>query len=158
MKFIKHVWPLAIALLLIYVFHNAWGMLPPLGKLLSPFHGYLQNAEARPGDSDTEIVLPGITGEVVVRYDDNAVPHIFAQNDEDLYFAQGYVIARDRLWQMEFYTLVAAGRLTEVVGEAVLEYDRFTGGWAWHVPRRQLPSGWKLTRWPERPWKPMRRV
>ncbi|HWK59601.1 MAG TPA: penicillin acylase family protein [Parapedobacter sp.] len=125
MKFIKHVWPLAIALLLIYVFHHAWGMLPPLGKLLSPFHGYLQNAEARPGDSDTEIVLPGITGEVVVRYDDNAVPHIFAQNDEDLYFAQGYVIARDRLWQMEFYTLVAAGRLTEVVGEAVLEYDRF---------------------------------
>src|SRR5690606_26023068 len=41
------------------------------------------------------------------------------------YFAQGYVMARDRLWQMEFYTLVAAGRLTEVVGDAVLEYDRF---------------------------------
>src|SRR5690606_1595001 len=125
MRFIKHVWPLVVAVALIYVFHHAWGVLPPLGKLLSPFQGYLQNAEAPPGGDDNEIVLPGITGEVVVRYDDNAVPHIFAQNDEDLYFAQGYVVARDRLWQMEFYTLVAARRLTEVVGAAALEYDRY---------------------------------
>ena len=70
-------------------------------------------------------MLNGMRDTVTVRYDDNAVPHIFAKNDEDLYFAQGYVIARDRLWQMEFYTLVAAGRLTEVVGEGALEYDRF---------------------------------
>ncbi|MEC3880380.1 penicillin acylase family protein [Parapedobacter sp. 10938] len=125
MRLIKHLWPLLISVALIYVFHHAWGVLPPLGKLFSPFQGYLQNAEGAPKAGDTETVLPGITGEVVVRYDDNAVPHIFAQNDEDLYFAQGYVIARDRLWQMEFYTLVSAGRLTEVVGEAVLEYDRF---------------------------------
>src|SRR5690606_1376783 len=123
MRFIKHVWPLVVAVALIYVFHHAWGVLPPLGKLLSPFQGYLQNAEAPPGGDDNEIVLPGITGEVVVRYDDNAVPHIFAQNDDDLYFAQGYVVARDRLWQMEFYTLVAAGRLTEVVGGAVLRSE-----------------------------------
>ncbi len=125
MRFIKHVWPLVVAVALIYAFHHAWGVLPPLGKLLSPFQGYPQNAEGRPKGGDTEIVLPGITGEVVVRYDDNAVPHIFAQNDEDLYFAQGYVVARDRLWQMEFYTLVAAGRLTEVVGGAALAFDRF---------------------------------
>ncbi len=124
-KLIKHIWPLAIALLLIYVFHHAWGVLPPLGKLLSPFHGYFQNTDAGKAGGGSEITLRGVTDEVVVRYDDNAVPHIFAQNDEDLYFAQGYVIARDRLWQMEFYTLVAAGRLTEVVGGAALEYDRF---------------------------------
>lgn len=125
MKFIKHTWPMVIAVALIYVFHHAWGVLPPLGKLLSPFHGYLQNAGGGVAGGDREIVLQGLTGEVVVRYDDNAVPHIFAGNDDDLYFAQGYVIARDRLWQMEFYTLVAAGRLTEVVGGAALEYDRF---------------------------------
>ncbi|MGV3763296.1 penicillin acylase family protein [Parapedobacter sp.] len=125
MKFIRHIWPLLIALSLIYLFHHAWGVLPPLGKLLSPFHGYFQNAEADIRAADGEIILSGITEDVIVRYDDNAVPHIFAQNDEDLYFAQGYVIARDRLWQMEFYTLVAAGRLTEVVGSAALEYDRF---------------------------------
>ncbi|WP_262245624.1 penicillin acylase family protein [Parapedobacter soli] len=125
MKTIKHLWPLVVAVVLAYGFHHAWGVLPPLGKLLSPFQGYLQNAEAEPQSGGSEIVLSGITDDVVVRYDDNAVPHIFARNDDDLYFAQGYVIARDRLWQMEFYTLVAAGRLTEVVGGAALEYDRF---------------------------------
>ena len=124
-KTIKHTWPFVVTAALVYVFHNAWGVLPPLGKLLSPFQGYLQNAEAAPPAGTTAIVLSGITDEVVVRYDDNAVPHVFAQHDEDLYFAQGYVVARDRLWQMEFYTLVAAGRLTEVVGAAVLEYDRY---------------------------------
>src|SRR5690606_6850608 len=40
------------------------------------------------------------------------------------YFAQGYIVARDRLWQMEFYALVAAGRLTEVVGADALAFDR----------------------------------
>lgn len=125
MKILKLVWPLVIAVVLIYAFHRSWGVLPPLGKLLSPFQGYLQNAEANPKSGDMDIVLPGIGADVVIRYDDNAVPHIFARNDDDLYFAQGYTVARDRLWQMEFYTLVAAGRLTEAVGEGVLEYDRF---------------------------------
>src|SRR5690606_34196599 len=67
----------------------------------------------------------GLNGRVTVWYDDNAVPHLFAENDDDLYFAQGYIVAKDRLWQMEFYTLAAAGRLTEMVGPAVLEYDRY---------------------------------
>ena len=50
---------------------------------------------------------------------------VFAENDEDLYFTQGYLTASDRLWQMEFYTLVSSGRLTEVVGETAFEYDRY---------------------------------
>lgn len=125
MRFIKHVWPLFVALALIYVFHNSWGVLPPMGKVFSPFQGFLQNSERVADRSDAAVFLDGMHDDVTVRYDDNAVPHIFAKNDEDLYFAQGYVIARDRLWQMEFYTLVAAGRLTEVVGQGALEYDRF---------------------------------
>ena len=124
MKFIKFLWPLLVAVALIYGLHQPWGMVPPLGKLLSPFQGYLQNAERGLGGDD-ELLLKWVREEVVVQYDDNAVPHIFAKNDDDLYFAQGYVMARDRLWQMEFYTLVSAGRLSEVVGSSVLEFDRF---------------------------------
>ncbi len=124
-KVIKHCWPLVVSLALIYVFHRGWGVLPPLGKVFSPFHGFLQQAGGRGGEADREITLSGLAEDVVVRYDDNAVPHIFARNERDLYFAQGYVIARDRLWQMEFYTLAAEGRLTEVVGPAALEYDRY---------------------------------
>ena len=54
-----------------------------------------------------------------------ACPTSFAANDHDLYYAQGYLTARDRLWQMEFMTRVAAGRISEVVGPKALEYDRF---------------------------------
>lgn len=68
--------------------------------------------------------MPGLKEAVEVRYDENLIPHIFARNDADLYFMQGYVSARDRLWQMEFQTLAAAGRLSEIVGKATLDYDR----------------------------------
>jgi len=114
-----------VATTLIYLLDNSWGVVPPLGKFFSPFHGYLQNSESALTPEYTDIRLERLKESVIVQYDNNAVPHIFAKNDDDLYFAQGYIIARDRLWQMEFYTLVAAGRLTEVVGEAALEYDRY---------------------------------
>jgi Protein related to penicillin acylase len=124
MKLFRYFWPFFVALALIYVFDRSWALVPPLGRVFNPFGGFWTNGISRL-PADGELVLPGLRDEVVVHYDDNAVPHIFAQNDDDLYFAQGYVIARDRLWQMEFYALVAAGRLTEVVGAAALDYDRF---------------------------------
>ncbi|MCB9087424.1 MAG: penicillin acylase family protein [Calditrichae bacterium] len=46
---------------------------------------------------------------MIVQWDDRRVPHVFAQNDHDLYFTQGYLTARDRLWQMDFITRAAAG-------------------------------------------------
>ena len=125
MKFIKHFSGYLLMVLLIYLLHKPMGQVPPLGRLFSPFEGFLQNTESKAGISDVELALPGIKEEVKVEYDNNRVPHIFAKNDDDLYFTQGYVMAKDRIWQMEFYTLVASGRLTEVVGEKALEYDRY---------------------------------
>ncbi len=62
------------------------------------------------------------------------MPHIFARNDHDLFFAQGYLTARDRLWQMEFQAFYAGGRLSEIIGRQGLESDRFNRrfgmGWA----------------------------
>ena len=57
--------------------------------------------------------------------DEYGVPHIYAQSPEDAYFALGVVHAQDRLWQMEFQRRVGAGRLSEVLGEATLDTDRF---------------------------------
>jgi penicillin amidase len=68
--------------------------------------------------------LPGLSGQVEVIRDRWGVPHIYAGSAEDLFFAQGYVHAQDRLWQMELQRRVAAGRLSEVLGEATLEIDR----------------------------------
>ena len=54
---------------------------------------------------------------VTVIFDTLRIPHIFAENDIDLYFAQGYIMASERLWQMEFQTHAASGRLSEIIGE-----------------------------------------
>lgn len=110
---------------LIYVCGNSWDTIPALGKLITPFHGYLQQVKGEEKARVGEFKFTGLSGEVLVKYDDRAVPHIFAENDRDLYFAQGFVVAKDRLWQMDFYTLAAAGRLSEVVGPAALELDRY---------------------------------
>ena len=72
-----------------------------------------------------EVSLEGLSAPVDVVRDANAVPHIYAQSAEDAYFALGFVHAQDRLWQMDFQRRVGAGRLSEVLGEAPLETDKF---------------------------------
>jgi penicillin G amidase len=69
--------------------------------------------------------VPGLQDSVEVVRDQHAVPHIYADSEADAYFALGYVHAQDRLWQMEFQRRVGSGRLSEVVGEAALETDKF---------------------------------
>ena len=125
MKIIKHFWSYLVMVGLIFLLHNPIGPLPPLGRLFSPFEGFLQNTTSKNSLVDAELNLKGVKDEVKVIFDENQVPHIFAKNEDDLYFTQGYVMAKDRIWQMEFYTLVASGRLTEVVGEKALEFDRY---------------------------------
>lgn len=103
-----------------------FGAIPPLGKLLDPHHGFWQNAYSEDEIFDSEINLENLRESVEVIYDENLIPHIFAQNEEDLFRAQGYVTAQHRLWQMEFQTMAAAGRLSEIVGARALELDRMT--------------------------------
>ena len=69
--------------------------------------------------------LPGLSAPVEVVRDENAVPHIYAQNVEDALFALGFVHAQDRLFQMDFQRRVGAGRLSEVLGSATVETDKF---------------------------------
>jgi penicillin amidase len=69
--------------------------------------------------------VPGLHESVEIYRDSWGVPHIFANNEYDVFFAQGYVHAQDRLWQMEFNRRVGAGRLSEVLGETMVESDRF---------------------------------
>ncbi len=69
--------------------------------------------------------LLGLHERAEVLRDRFGVPHIFAADDHDLFFLQGYVTAQDRLWQMDLYRRAAAGRLAEVLGEPAVESDRF---------------------------------
>jgi len=126
MKFVKFIISLLAAAGLTYVLNRPLGAVPALGRLFSPFEGFWQNGESKLDLPPTDLQLEGVQDEVNVVFDDNRVPHVFAKNDHDAYFTQGYLMARDRLWQMEFYTLAASGRLAEVVGERALELDRYS--------------------------------
>ncbi len=81
--------------------------------------------------TDGRLEVAGLQEEVRVLRDEWGVPHIYAQNEHDLFFAQGYVHAQDRFWQMEFWRHVSQGRISEIVGEPTLEQDKFirTMGW-----------------------------
>ncbi|MDP6570596.1 MAG: penicillin acylase family protein [Candidatus Marinimicrobia bacterium] len=98
--------------------------IPPLGKFLDPYHGYL-SLIGRDDITHLDINYAELTAPVTIKFDSLRIPHIFAENEEDLYFAQGYVMAFDRLWQMEFQTHAAGGRVSEIIGEKALPYDRF---------------------------------
>src|SRR6185503_12131444 len=68
--------------------------------------------------------LDGLRAPVTVRRDERGIPYIEAANDEDLYFAQGYVTASDRLWQMDLQRRSARGELSEIFGQATLAQDK----------------------------------
>lgn len=70
--------------------------------------------------------LPGLTAPVEIIRDRWGVPHIYAANDHDVFFAQGFTHAQDRLWQMELNRRLATGRLSEVLGDLALDTDRAT--------------------------------
>jgi penicillin amidase len=130
MRIFKFSLSLIITLLLIYFLDNRWvingNALPPLGKFLDPFHGFWANIEPAGYTFERELTIPGLKDKATVVFDSLMIPHIFANNDEDLYLAQGYVTAMHRLWQMEFQTHAAAGRLSEIIGknDVILNYDR----------------------------------
>jgi penicillin amidase len=72
---------------------------------------------------DGDIQLSGLSAPVTVRRDAHGVPHIEAATQEDMFFAQGYVTAQDRLWQMDLYRRNAGGELAEVLGASLLKHD-----------------------------------
>ncbi|MEO7767717.1 MAG: penicillin acylase family protein, partial [Ferruginibacter sp.] len=96
----------------------------PLGKLLSPQHGIWQNAENKNNNFSADLTFPQLAGKVEVYLDERLVPHVFAENENDMYFVQGFLHAKFRLWQMELQTHAAAGRASEIVGSIALKHDR----------------------------------
>jgi penicillin G amidase len=100
------------------------GPLPALGPFLDPGHGVWSLARSAVLPADAQASVLHLDDSVTVVYDDRAVPHIFAANEPDAYRALGYVVARDRLFQLYLQTMAASGRLTEIAGPRALELDR----------------------------------
>ena len=83
---------------------------------------YLHSAEV---ERDGAIAAVGLTAPAEVLWTPHGVPHVWAASTRDAVFTQGFLHARDRLWQMDLVRRAVEGRLSEVMGAAALETDRF---------------------------------
>ncbi len=109
-----------------FVASRPLGPLPALGPLLDPAHGVWAARPAAAVGAHDSLAVAGLGGPVRIVYDRRHVPHVFAATELDAYRALGYVVARDRLFQLEIQALASSGRLTEFAGPAALPLDRET--------------------------------
>lgn len=84
-----------------------------------------------------EVTAQGLDAEVTVQRDALGIPTITADSTHDLFFAQGYVHAQDRFWEMDFRRHVTSGRLAELFGESQLGTDHFLRTLGWHATAEQ---------------------
>ena len=105
------------------VMSHRFGIIPPSGELLNPFSGAWKRTPGLFEKGQGVLRLPGLSAPVKVVVDKDQIKHLFAATDHDLYLAQGFVVASERLWQMEFLSRTASGRLSEIMGPKTLDYD-----------------------------------
>jgi penicillin amidase len=115
---------IAALALLLWLGFRGLSPAPPVGPFLDPVRGVWAVARGASLDTRAAARIQSLGADVRVVYDDRGVPHIFAASVEDASRALGFVVARDRLFQMELVTRAAAGRLTELAGDHALEVDR----------------------------------
>lgn len=129
MRFVKFFSLLLVTTGLVYILNSqltiGGNKTPVLGQFLHPQKGFWQNAEPSNQNFNSTINLKDIKANATVYFDDRLVPHINAQTLGDAYFVQGYLHAKFRLFQMEFQTHVAGGRLSEIVGTKGVAIDRY---------------------------------
>ncbi len=122
---LRFTFHLIVTVGLILVLHYGPGGIAPLGNLIDPARGFYHNARIAEHDSREVRNLSALGESVIIERDERAVPHIFATNDRDAIVALGYITAQDRLFQMDFISRVAAGRMSEVFGPSSIETDRY---------------------------------
>jgi penicillin G amidase len=124
MKIFSFLGATAFTILLVVILNTKLVTPAPLGALLAPQHGLWQNADAADKNYSEDLQFTGLKGTASVYFDERLVPHVFAEQENDVYFIQGFLHAKFRLFQMELQTNVAAGRAAEMVGEVAVKHDR----------------------------------
>lgn len=121
---LKSLLAAVVLALLLFVGFRPVGPAPALGPLLDPAHGAWALARVAELPARDSAAVPGLAGRVEVHYDDRGVPHVFATRIDDAWRALGFVVARDRLFQLELQTRAATGTLTGLAGARALPLDR----------------------------------
>lgn len=121
---ILRVLPLLLAIAVIWALNRPFGSLPAIGRIIDPVNGAMAAAEDYNENWNRSLQLKDLRAPVQIWMDTSLIPHIRAGNDHDLYYAQGYIHANFRLWQMDLQTRAAGGRVSEVAGPKAIEFDR----------------------------------
>lgn len=122
---------------LLWVGARGAGPAPALGPLLDPWNGIWAAARGAELPPSQLAAIPGLGQDVQVRYDTRGVPHIFATTLLDAYRAMGFVVARDRLFELEVQTRATAGTLSELNAAALpLDRENRRIGLAWSADRK----------------------
>jgi penicillin G amidase len=106
-----------------------------------------ERAAAALPPTEGRIELAGLQEPVDVRWDRWGVPHVYARNTHDLYFAQGYLAGSERLFQIELMCRFGSGRLSEIFGSATLAVDRFVRTVGWNRAAARILDGWGDLSW-----------
>ncbi len=137
-------------------------------------------------DYSENVQIPGLTNEVTILRDSFAIPHIYAEDEADMYRAVGFAMAQDRLWQMDLLRRVTQGRLSEIMGKDQLNTDllmralriqeksekvlaqlspeitatleAFSDGINHYLESYPLPPEFKILGYKPEPWKPVHSV
>lgn len=128
MKPIKPALAFIVLILWIYLLDHPISIkqttVPAIGKFMSPFTGFWQNAVA-PDVPAGELNAKELRAKTQVVWDERLVPHVFAEDEQDAFYVSGYTIASQRLWQMDMLARSAMGRLAEVLGgERLIARDK----------------------------------
>ena len=126
MKYLKVFLGLVITFLLVAVIAVVV-IINPFGA--SPLNNYTK---------DGNLPLPGLKQPVTVQRDEKGMAYIYARNLEDLYIAQGYTAAQDRLFQMELTRLFASGRIAELAGDKAKSLDVRMRTWAFTAMQKNM--------------------
>src|SRR5512141_2181813 len=134
-KFGRILGRLLLGVLIIAVVLSAGG--------IAYFRGYLPGMVASKSfpQISGELHLQGLNGPVDIYRDNIGVPHIYATTSHDEFFAQGYVHAQDRFWQMDTWRHIGSGTLSEMFGKGQVETDTFLRTLGWRLVAEQEYAG-----------------
>lgn len=124
MRWAKGAGFLVLALALTLILNMSLGPLPAILPLLNPGQGVWTEAGQAVSPTSGSLTLPGLIAPVEVTYTTGGVPHIFARNDHDLFMVQGYLVARDRLFEMDLMRRQASGSLSAILGPSYVAADK----------------------------------
>lgn len=117
--------------------------LPALGNFLSPTHGFWTNVKDIDTFDDISLENEALNDDIEILLDHRLVPHIYASNLEDAMFAQGYILAKHRLFQMDLGARASAGRLSEVLGKDLLASDKMHRNIGMDLAAENAAEAWK---------------